>query len=74
MKTKQLEHVVNEKNILFCTESPFLVHLHDYFQDRRNVYLIMDYMLGGELFHVLHKLPTRKFSSVQARFIAGEHV
>lgn len=28
-----MEHTINEKNILFCTDCKFVVRLYDYFQD-----------------------------------------
>ncbi len=33
IKTRQVEHTINEKNILFCLKFPFVVGLFDYFQD-----------------------------------------
>jgi serine/threonine protein kinase len=71
IKKKQVEHTIHEKNLLFCTSSRFLVGLNTYFQDRNYVYLILDYVGGGELFSITQRLPTRRYSSEQARFIAG---
>ncbi len=33
VKTRQIEHTITEKNILFATNSKFIVKLYDYFQD-----------------------------------------
>jgi protein kinase A len=71
IKKKQVEHTINEKNLLFATSSKFVVHLHDYFQDKHNIYLILDFANGGELFNIMQRLPTRRFTSEQAKFIAG---
>lgn len=35
IKTRQVEHTFNEKNILFAMENNFIVKLFDYFQVRR---------------------------------------
>lgn len=34
IKTRQVEHTLNEKNILFCMNCKFVVRLYDYFQVR----------------------------------------
>lgn len=36
IKTRQVEHTFNEKNILFAMENNFIVKLFDYFQVRRH--------------------------------------
>lgn len=35
--THQVEHTMNEKNILFAMSSNFVVSLFDYFQDQRSL-------------------------------------
>ncbi len=74
VKQKQVEHTVNEKNLLFCCNSSFVVKMHDYFHDRQHIYLILEYIVGGELFDILQHTPTRKFSIAQAKFISGKAV
>jgi serine/threonine protein kinase len=43
-----------EKNIL-CNGHPFLVHLHYSFQTPEKLYLVMDYIGGGDLFFHLRQ-------------------
>lgn len=74
VKTKQVEHTIGEKDILFCTKSPFVVALFDYYQDRENIYLVLEFVNGGEMFTVLQRQPNRRFSAVQTRFFAAEVV
>jgi len=74
VKTKQVEHTIGEKDILFCTKSPFIVALFDYFQDRSSIYLVLEFVNGGEMFTVLQRQPNRRFSAVQTRFFAAEVV
>jgi hypothetical protein len=33
--------------------SKFLVHLHSTFQDKKYLYIVMDYIGGGDLLHLL---------------------
>lgn len=41
--------VVNERNALALTKSPFCVHLYYSLQTSSSVYLVMEYMVGGDL-------------------------
>lgn len=40
---------MNERKLLRELKHPFLVNMIYAFQDRTNLYLIMDYMPGGDL-------------------------
>ncbi|KAG1440130.1 hypothetical protein G6F56_012039 [Rhizopus delemar] len=51
VRLKQVEHTNNEKNILETTANPFMVNLWGTFQDDINLYMVMDYVPGGELFN-----------------------
>ncbi|RHY26274.1 hypothetical protein DYB25_000579 [Aphanomyces astaci] len=44
-----------ERDIMTKVDHPFLVKLKYAFQTPANVYLVMPYIPGGELFHTLHK-------------------
>lgn len=55
VRLKQVEHTNNEKMILERVEHPFLINLWGTFHDVRNLYMVMDYVVGGELFSVLRK-------------------
>jgi len=51
-------------------EHPFLTKLHFAFQDERNLYFVMDFINGGELFHHLRR--EKKFSEDRTRFYTCE--
>lgn len=55
VRLKQVEHTNNEKHILETTTNPFMVNLWGTFQDDINLYMVMDYVPGGELFSILRK-------------------
>lgn len=55
VKLKQVEHTNNERDILINIQHPFIVNLWGSFQDSLNLYMVMDYIPGGELFTVLRK-------------------
>lgn len=55
VRTKQVEHTKNEKRLLTDVNHPFVVNVWGAFQDSTNVYMIMDFVAGGELFTLLRK-------------------
>ncbi|KAI8337906.1 kinase-like domain-containing protein [Chlamydoabsidia padenii] len=67
---KQVEHTVNERNVLMSVDYPFLIKLWGSFQDAANLYMVMEFVSGGEVFSLLRK--HQKFSEDTARFYASE--
>ena len=55
IKLRQVEHTMNEKQILEQLDFPFLVKILGTFQDSNNLYLVLEYVQGGELFTYLRK-------------------
>lgn len=55
VRLQQIEHTVDERNILASVEHPFAVDLYCTFQDSKNLYLILEFVPGGELFSILRK-------------------
>ncbi len=55
LRLKQAEHTVNEKNILAAVACPFVVRLHAFFKDNSNLYLALEFLVGGELFSYLRR-------------------
>lgn len=74
IKTRQVEHTINEKNILFCVECKFVVRLFDYFQDVRCLYFVLEFVNGGEMFTIIQKQKRRRFTEEQTKFFAAEAV
>lgn len=72
IKLKQVEHTTNEKNILSCIECPFVISLDTYFQDKKNLYFVIEYINGGEMFTHIHR--NKHFTYEVAKFFAAEVV
>ncbi|KAJ2787792.1 cAMP-dependent protein kinase catalytic subunit [Coemansia interrupta] len=72
VKLKQVEHINNEKNILEVARHPFIVRLECTMQNERNLYMLMEYIPGGELFSHLRR--AGRFPDDVARFYAAEIV
>jgi serine/threonine protein kinase len=59
VKAKQTEHTNNERATLLVVRHPFIINLWGSFQDTANLYLVMDYVPGGELFTLIRKSSVR---------------
>ncbi|KAI5795438.1 kinase-like domain-containing protein [Peziza echinospora] len=73
VQKKEVAHTVGERNILVrtaTTDSPFIVSLKFSFQTPTDLYLVTDYMSGGELFWHLQK--EGRFKEDRARFYIAE--
>ena len=70
IERSELEHTLSERNILIQASSPFLVGLRHAFQTPTKLYLVLDYMHGGELFYHLQKEGT--FSLERSKFYICE--
>lgn len=55
VKMKQVEHTNSEREMLERVRHPFLVNLWGTFKDPANLYMVMDFVSGGELFSLLRK-------------------
>ncbi|CAD8058110.1 unnamed protein product [Paramecium sonneborni] len=63
---KSVSSVMNEKYLLSNLRHPFLVNMHASFQDRENLYLVMDLMQGGDLRY--HLCKQKRFTEKQTKF------
>ena len=67
---EQVEHVKNEKNILMQLHHPNIVKLLGTFQDAEFLYIMMEYIPGGEVFS--HLRTNEYFDPDTVRFYAAE--
>jgi len=67
---KQVAHTKAEKTILQKIQHPFIVRLHYAFQTKDKLYMILDYVNGGELFFHLKK--EGRFPENRVKFYAAE--
>ena len=69
-KKDQLAHVRAERDILAQADSPWVVKLYNTFQDRTFLYMLMEFLPGGDLMTMLIKYET--FAPDIARFYMAE--
>ncbi|KAK6841400.1 hypothetical protein PG990_006594 [Apiospora arundinis] len=70
VKMKQVEHTNDERKMLSEVKHPFLITLWGTFHDSKNIYMVMDFVEGGELFSLLRK--SGRFPNPVAKFYAAE--
>ncbi|KAF8526012.1 AGC/PKA protein kinase [Hysterangium stoloniferum] len=70
VRTKQVEHTKNERRLLQDVHNPFIVTVWGAFQDSANLYMVQDFVAGGELFTLLRK--AKRFPDPVAKFYAAE--
>ncbi|CDR45935.1 CYFA0S20e02036g1_1 [Cyberlindnera fabianii] len=70
VKMKQVEHTNDERRMLALVEHPFIIRMWGTFQDSFAVFMVMDYVEGGELFTLLRK--SQRFPNPVAKFYAAE--
>lgn len=69
-KYKHVDHTKTERDILGQLDHPFLVKLKYAFQSKSKLYMVMDFINGGELF--FHLKRSKQFSIDRARFYTAE--
>mmetsp|Transcript_6142 Transcript_6142/g.13559 ORF Transcript_6142/g.13559 Transcript_6142/m.13559 type:complete len:172 (-) Transcript_6142:775-1290(-) len=67
---KQVEHVKTEKKILDEIEHPYIVNMCGSFMDDKNLYLLLEYIIGGEFFSHLRK--AGRFPNDTSVFYSGQ--
>ena len=72
VKMKQVEHTLNEKKILTAIDFPFIVRLLWSFKDNSNLYMVLEYVSGGEMFTHLRR--TGRYSEETTCFYASQIV
>ncbi|KAI0021393.1 protein kinase-like domain-containing protein [Xylariomycetidae sp. FL0641] len=73
IKLKQIDHVRDERQILSDVAGhPFITELITTFSDHDSLYMLLDYVPGGELFSYLRR--HRRFPEEWAQFYAAEIV
>ncbi|CAD8176424.1 unnamed protein product [Paramecium pentaurelia] len=72
LKYGLVEHTMLEKNVLGASKNPFVVKLKYSFQTEQKLYLVMEFIKGGQLAKVLRKRQQGRFTEEQTKFCAAE--
>lgn len=66
---KNIQNILTERNILSYLNHPFFANLHYSFQDTNNLYLVLDFLPGGDLRY--HMIKYKHFTESQSKFITS---
>jgi len=66
----QEEHTKTERNLMVAINCPFVMNIKYAFQDETKLYLVTDFMQGGDMFFHLHE--NKKFKRERAKFYIVE--
>jgi len=72
IRLKQQEHIASERYLLSLIDHPFVVVMYRTFQEPHMVYMLLEYVNGGELFTHLRK--AGRFSKEFTKFYVGQIV
>lgn len=53
IRKNMVSHVIAERKVLSLSNNPYVVKLYYAFQSQENLYLVMEYLIGGDLSSVL---------------------
>ena len=65
------EGIKTEKEIMTMFDHPFIMKLEYSFQDEHKLYMVMEFVNGGELFYHLHNNSSNGFPEDRAKFYAA---
>ena len=69
---KQESHTRNEQMMLQTVQHPFIINLWGTFQDTANLYMVMDFVPGGELFTLLRRSNVSTVSFISPNLRRGD--
>lgn len=72
VERNEIDHTLAEKNVLATINHPYIINLKFAFQTEDKLYLVLDFINGGELFYHLQR--EKRFSEKRAKFYAAEIV
>ena len=72
IQSKQIDHIYNEIVIQNCLKHNFMVNSYGFSQDKNKIYILLDFVQGGEFFLFLRK--NKKLAAEDAAFYLSQVV
>lgn len=72
VRSRQIEHTLNEKKIISSVNSPFIASFIASFKDYSNLYIVLEFVNGGEMFK--HLVRTNRFTENVSKFYCAQVV
>lgn len=70
LRLNEIDHVISERNVLVELEHPFISNLGGSFQDVRYIYIVLEYVIGGEFLSHLRK--AGRFDHLATKFYGSQ--
>merc|ERR1719231_225851 len=70
IRLQQVEHMIWEKTILEASDHPFIVFLTCTFQDNKHLYMVLEYVVGGEFF--THLRNAGRLDTISSKFYSAQ--
>jgi hypothetical protein len=74
LQQEQQSHINSELAVMKQVQHPFIVRLECAFQNPTSLFLVLEFMVGGDLYVTMQRMPQKRFTEAQARFVAAELV
>ncbi|MDP2437960.1 MAG: protein kinase [archaeon] len=71
-KRNKIRRVFTEREVLATSQHPLIVQLHYTFQNKENIFFVMDFCAGGQLYHLLKFQPSKQIPESAVKFYASE--
>lgn len=65
---KQQANVINEKKVMKVCKHPFILRLQQTYKDSKKLYMLLEFVQGGELFSVVHTAQGDGIPDAHAKF------
>ena len=69
---QQQQHTIDELNVMKRVQHPFMIALYNAFQNDASLFLVMEFMQGGDLYVTMQARQEKKFTEAETQFIAAE--
>ncbi len=66
---KQQTNIMNEKNVMMMVDHPFVLKLETTFKDANSLYMLLEFVQGGELFTLLANQDTGRLTIPHAKYV-----
>ena len=72
LELNRVRRALTERELLSISSHPLIVTLYYSFQTEKYLYLILEYVSGGDFFSIVNQQPNKRLTEKQAQFYGAE--
>ena len=72
VQQQQQQHMNDELNVMKRIQHPFMIALYNAFQNETSLFLVMEFMQGGDLYVTMMDRPEKCFTEPETQFVVAE--